>query len=200
MKYGKNYILAVITGALVGALTLIGQKYLPVNLNFLANSGSVWLIPAFLLSYSGKGNKVHAIFAAAACLLGCVYGYYIFESVLNRHAFQLDRGVLLWSCVGLAAGTVFGLGAYVANQEHSRLKSFGLNMLPAVFTAEGLDNVLHIEDYAHMVPAVIMKIIIGVVLYLAVNGKDAARPQNMISYAVITALGTAAFIVLFGNM
>ena len=54
MKSAKKYILAIMLGLAVGVLTLTGQKYLPMNLNFLANSGAVWLIPAFLLSYFGK--------------------------------------------------------------------------------------------------------------------------------------------------
>ena len=133
------------------------------------------------------------------CLLGCVYGYYIFEAIVNHHAI-LDRGALLWSAVAFVAGTVFGFGAFFANQENSKLKYFGLNLLPAVFTAEGLDNIIHIEDYSHMVPAVIMKIIIGVVLYLAINRKNAIRPKNILSYVILTVLGIVAFAVLSGGL
>lgn len=200
MKAMKKYILAIILGVVVGVLTLVGQKYLPMNLNFLANSGAVWLIPAFLLSYFEKGNRPQAIATSIVCLLGCVYGYYIFEAVLNHHAFTLARGTLLWSGVALIAGAVFGSGAFFANQKNSKLKYFGMNLLPAVFTAEGLDNVIHIKDYSHMVPAVIMKIIIGVVLYLVINRKDVIRRKNIISYVVITALGVVAFAALFGNI
>lgn len=200
MKFIKKYILAIMLGLVVGVLTLVGQKYLPMNLNFLANSGAVWLIPAFLLSYFEKENRLQAIAASIVCLLGCVYGYYIFEAVLNHHAFTLARGTLLWSGVALIAGAVFGSGAFFANQENSKLKYFGMNLLPAVFTAEGLDNVIHIKDYSHMVPAVIMKIIIGVILYLVINRKDVIRRKNIISYVVITALGVVAFTVLFGNI
>lgn len=200
MKYVKKYILAIIIGTVVGMLTLVGQKYLPINLNFLANSGAVWLIPAFLLSYFEKENRLHSAAGAIVCLLCCVYGYYIFEAVLNHHAFMLDRWTLLWSGIALIAGAVFGLGAFFANQENSRLKYLGMNLLPAVFTAEGLDNVIHIKDYYHMVPAVIMKIIIGVILYLVINGKDMIRLKNMISYVVITALGVVAFSVLSGSI
>lgn len=196
----KKYVFAIILGLVVGVLTLVGQKYLPINLNFLANSGAVWLIPAFLLSYFEKGNRLQAVAATIVCLLGCVYGYYIFEAVLNHHAFTLTRGTLLWSGVAFIAGAVFGLGAFFANQENSRLKYVGMNLLPAVFTAEGLENVIHIKDYSHMVPAVIMKIIIGVILYLVINRKDVIRFKNMMSYAVITALGVVAFTVLSGNI
>lgn len=200
MKFAKKYVLAIILGMGVGILTLVGQKYLPVNLNFLANSGAVWLIPAFLLSYFENENRAHSIAVTILCLLGCVYGYYIFEAILNHHTFTLAEGALLWSGVALVAGAVFGLGAYFANQENSKLKYWGMNLLPAVFTAEGLDNVIHIQDYSHMVPAVIMKIIIGIILYLVINRKDVMRPKNMISYAVVTALGVVAFAVLFGNI
>lgn len=200
MKSAKKYILAIILGLVVGVLTLVGQKYLPMNLNFLANSGAVWLIPAFLLSYFEKENRLQAIVTTIVCLLGCVYGYYIFEAILNHHSFTLAGGALLWSGVALIAGAVFGLGAFWANQENSKLKYFGMNLLPAVFTAEGLDNVIHIKDYSHMIPAVIMKIIIGVILYMVINRKDVARIKNMISYVVTTALGVAAFAILFGNI
>ena len=200
MKSAKKYILAIMLGLAVGVLTLTGQKYLPMNLNFLANSGAVWLIPAFLLSYFGKGNRLQAVVNTIVCLLGCVYGYYIFEAVLNHHAFTFAGGVLLWSVVAFIAGAVFGFGAFLANQKNSKLKYLGMNLLPAVFTAEGLDNVIHIEDYSHMVPAVIMKIIIGVILYLVVNRKDAIRIKNLVSYVVITALGVIGFAVLSGSI
>ena len=143
---------------------------------------------------------MQSIATSIVCLLGCVYGYYIFEAVLNHHAFTFAGGALLWSGVALIAGAVFGLGAFFANQENSKLKYFGMNLLPAVFTAEGLDNVIHIKDYSHMVPAVIMKIIIGVILYLVINKKDMLRLKNIISYIVITALGVAAFTVLSGSI
>lgn len=200
MKSAKRYILAIVLGLVIGVLTLVGQKYLPMNLNFLANSGAVWLIPAFLLSYFEKGDRIQSIAVTIVCLLGCVYGYYSFEAVLNHHAFTLAEGALLWSCIALAAGTVFGIGAFFANQESSRLKYFGMNLLPAVFTAEGLDNVIHIQDYAHMVPAVIMKISIGIILYLVINRKDVIRLKNLTTYVVTTALGVAAFAILFGNL
>ena len=200
MESTKKYILALMLGLGVGVLTLTGQKYLPMNLNFLANSGAVWLIPAFLLSYFGKENRLQAVVTTIVCLLGCVYGYYIFEAVLNHHTFTFAGGALLWSVIAFIAGAVFGLGAYLANQESSKLRYFGMNLLPAVFTAEGLDNVIHIEDYSHMVPAVIMKIIIGVILYLVVNRKDAIRIKNLVSYVVITALGVVGFAVLSGSI
>lgn len=196
MKSVKGYGLAIILGLAVGALTVVGQKYLPMNLNFLANSGAVWLIPAFLLSYLGRGNRVQTIAGAIVCLLGCVYGYYIFEAALNQHAFVFSGGPLMWSVMALLAGAVFGLGAFYARQEGSKLQYLGRNLLPAVFTAEGLDHVIHLADYAHMVPAVILKIVIGVILYVVINGKNAIKGKELLAYVVLTAFGVAGFALL----
>ena len=73
-----------------------------------------------------------------------------------------------------------------------------MNLLSAVFAAEGLDNVIHIKDDSYMVPAVIMKIIIGVILYLGVSRKN--RVTDMIFYVAITALGIVRFAILSGGI
>lgn len=47
-------IYALLLGLLTGILTVMGQKYLPGLLNSLANSGAVWLIPAFFMASTAK--------------------------------------------------------------------------------------------------------------------------------------------------
>ena len=51
MKRIYSILLATGIGCIVGMLTVIGQKYLPNDLNSLANSGAIWLIPAFYTAY-----------------------------------------------------------------------------------------------------------------------------------------------------
>ena len=89
MNISKKYTIGIILGIVVGILTVIGQKYLSIEFNFLANSGAIWLIPAFLTSYYGKLNKGHSATVCIICLLCCVYGYYGFEAVINRHSFTI---------------------------------------------------------------------------------------------------------------
>lgn len=196
MNNVKKYVSALMIGLIVGVLTLIGQSFLPINLNFLANSGSMWLIPAFLFSYYLRDNKLNSVLITIICLIGCVYGYYIFEAIINHHSFNITEGAMIWSVVALLAGGIFGIGAYFANKENSKLKYCAMNLLPAVFTAEGIDNILHISDYSHMIPAVIMKIIIGVILYLIINRKNVFHVRNLLSFGIITTLGVVAYAVL----
>lgn len=193
MNIMKKYISSLIIGLIVGVFTLAGQACLPINLNFLANSGAVWLIPAFLLSFFIKNNKLNSVLITIICLLGCVYGYYISEAICNHHSFHIAGGALMWSATAILAGSIFGMGAYFANQENSRLKYCGMNLLPAVFTAEGIYHLLHISDYLHMIPAVMMKIIIGIALYFVINRKNAIKTANLLSFGIMTILGVIAY-------
>lgn len=197
MKRTKNYIIAVILGIAVGCLTLVGQKYLPINLNFLANSGAVWLIPAFCISYFSKSNKLDSIILCIVCLLFCVSGYYIFEAIINHHGLTMNKWEIVWTVMAFAAGFVFGFGAYFANNSENLLKYCGMNLLPAVFFSEGVNKFIHISDYSHMVPAVIMVSMIGLILYIVINCKDSIKKNNLISFTILSVFGLAGFEVLY---
>lgn len=192
----RKLLLSAMMGVVIGVLTLIGQRYLPIQLNFLANSGAIWLIPASVAASSIRDNAKSSILAAIFCLLGCVYGYYVFESLYNQHPFSFNGGVIIWSVTALFAGGIFGLGAYCANSKDGLLKYCCMNMLPAVFMAEGLDEVFHISDYMHMVPAVIMKIVIGVILYIAINRAHLFELKSIASFISLSVLGLCGYIVL----
>ncbi|MDE6863441.1 MAG: hypothetical protein K2J41_03545 [Eubacterium sp.] len=196
-KTSKNYIMAIILGIAVGCLTLVGQKYLPANLNFLANSGAVWLIPAFCVSYYSKSNKMNSIILCIVCLLFCVSGYYTFEAIMNHHGLSINTWEIVWTVMAFVAGFVFGFGAYFANNNENFLKYCGMNLLPAVFFSEGINKLIHISDYSHMVPAVIMVTLIGLILYIIINRKDIIKKNNIISFAALSVLGLAGFEVLY---
>lgn len=132
MSIFKKYLIGILIGILVGTLTLVGQKYLSINFNFLANSGAIWLIPAFCISYFEKMDKKHSILVCIVCLLCCVYGYYSFEAIVNHHSFEFSLYTMIWTVCAFVGGVIFGLGAYVANNSENRLKYFGKNLLPAV--------------------------------------------------------------------
>lgn len=45
-----HILLSIVIGIIVGVLTILGQGVLPVNWNWLVNSGTVWLIPPFFIA------------------------------------------------------------------------------------------------------------------------------------------------------
>jgi asparagine N-glycosylation enzyme membrane subunit Stt3 len=197
-RTAKQYLLALCLGIAVGCLTLFGQKYLPVNLNFLANSVCCWLVPPFLFVYSTKPDKIHAAGICIASLFTCVLAYYLFEAWYNQHSFSLRFSIYLWLFYSVVGGAVFGLGAYFANGPDGWLKYVGLNLLPAVFLSDGISKLIHLQEYySHMIPAVILILLIGAGLYFVINKKASTKKENIGFLAFLTALGIAGFEILF---
>ena len=69
LKKISGYALSAVIGILTGIITLIGQKYLPVNMNFLANSASMWCVPAFFVAYYIRSGKKQAALRSTVVLI-----------------------------------------------------------------------------------------------------------------------------------
>jgi hypothetical protein len=195
-KTAVQIIVSLLIGFTVGILTNIGQKYLPGDLNSIANSGSVWLIPAFFVSAWVDDFK-KSIICGIEMLIVCVASYYGFEAVLNNHSFEFGGYYFyLWLGCAFIFGTVFGIGAYFYSQNKKHYQ-WGASLLPAVFLAEGLCEVIHLQDYKHMIPAVIGRFIIGIALYFIIYRKDFLQKNALLTFFVLTALGVGGFEILY---
>jgi len=192
----KNLILSLIVGLVIGIITLLLQGILPINLNFLANSGAVWSVPAFLLTFHFNMDKKFSIINCMICLLGCVFGYYVFEAIKNGHSFIFEGYIVFWTGVAFVSGAIFGLGANFANTKNNWLKYCGINLLPAVFISEGLSHLIHIDSYKHMVGAIVLKILIGLILYFMMNKNASFKKENILFTLLIIALGTIGFEII----
>lgn len=187
---------ALILGLGVGVFTLIGQKYLPGSLNSLANSGAIWLIPAFFMA-SIANDKFSAILLCIETLAVSVISYYLIESIVNNHSFDwIGYYFILWLVCALIAGVVFGLGAYFWKLK-SKWYYCGASLLPAVFLSEGLIMLIYISEYMHMIPAVIGRIVLGLILYFFIYKSAFYRWKPILSFCLITILGVIGFLVLF---
>ena len=195
-KTTKHLILSLIVGIVIGIITLLLQGILSMNLNFLANSGAVWSVPAFLLTFHFKMDKKFSIINCMTCLLGCVFGYYVFEAIKNGHSFIFEGYVVFWTVAAFVVGVIFGLGAHFANTKNNWLKYCGMNLLPAVFISEGISHLIHIDSYMHMVGAIVLKIVIGLILFFAINKNDSFKKKNLLYATLMLTLGTIAFEIL----
>ena len=57
-----------------------------------------------------------------------------------------------------------------------------IRLLPAVFLAEGLSQMIHLSEYMHMIPAVIGRIILGIALYFIIYRKAFYQRNSLISF------------------
>jgi len=200
MDLNKHNILkdiyAIVLGLFTGMLTVIGQKYLPGSLNSLANSGAIWLIPAFFIATSAK-KKSLAVLLCTETLIVCVISYYWFESIVNNHPFVfVGFYFYLWLICAIVAGIIFGIGAFFRRIENNYYY-WGASLLPAVFLSEGLNELIHLPGYMHMIPAVIGRILIGFALYFIIYKHLFYRQKPLISFFILSVLGLVGYELLF---
>ena len=128
-------LLAVVVGVAVGALTFVGQRFMPGQWNTLVNSGAIWLVPVFFVG-SRMPSLPWAAAAGATTLLATLAGYYV-PSALGGTPQSLFY-VALWVAMALVAGPLFGAAGRAWRSDRRRLRVIGVALLGGVLAAEGL--------------------------------------------------------------
>lgn len=105
--------------------------------------------------------------------------------------------MLVWILCAIIGGIIIGLATYFFNNKNGILKHFSSNLLPAVFASEGLNKIIHIDGYRHMIPATIMVTCIGLILYFIINKKDSFCRNSIITFLILIILGLAFYEVIF---
>lgn len=116
---------------------------------------------------------------------------------MNRHAFSLSFYVCLWLGIALGAGAVGGVAAYWAGTRSDFLGHLGMNLVPAVFLSEGVNKLIHISEYAHMVYGVGLTIAAGGILYILFNQRKALRARNLLAVGVLLLAGECFYEALY---
>lgn len=127
---------SMLSGVLLGILTLVGQMHLPDALLQLANSGAMWVIAAFVLGWYAPHWPV-AILAGVLTLLSALVGYYGAAPVLVGVQTTLNA-LILWVGTALLAGPVMGAAGYSAHAAAGYRQSIAKAALGAVFLGEAL--------------------------------------------------------------
>ena len=128
-------LLAVVVGVAAGALTLVGQRFLPGQWNTLVNSGAIWLAPVFFVG-SRMPSLPWGAWAGGATLLATLAGYYV-PSTLGGTPHS-PFFVALWVGVAFVAGPLFGVAGCAWRSDRRTLRVVGVAMFGGVLAAEGL--------------------------------------------------------------
>lgn len=190
-------LVSALLGLAVGILTVLGQKYLPGNLNSLANSGAVWLVPAFFTA-SRQQKRAYCAISATLCLLGCVFGYYVFEAIFNAHEFHFGNlANWVWVACAFVGGVAFGAGAYLWKMCSAPWNYVGMAMLPSAFLAEGITMLLHYDSYLHMLAVPIVWVVVGLLLLVFFFRQQMHSPQALPVALGVVGAGLLGYAVLF---
>lgn len=138
-------VLAVVgvSSLAAGALTSLGQTWLPDEARSIANSAGSWALVAFLLALLATTAWV-----AAACgteaLLALLAGYVVTSIVRD---FAVSRSmVVFWTIAALAVGPILGLGAHWLRRGPALLASLSLASISGVLIGEGIYGLRYIAD------------------------------------------------------
>ncbi|WP_046173523.1 DUF6518 family protein [Domibacillus indicus] len=190
------FLLSLLLGAAVGLLTIFGQGHLEGHWNSLANLGPVWLVPAFLISSLGE-RKRDSILSCTLCLIGEVMGYYFFHSLIDQYAFSFTYFIFVWLGCAAVGGIIFGLAGYLWGHKEAKFHEAGSALLSGVFIADGLNMLIHLEDYKHMIPVPIAEIIFGLLLVLILQRTWRERLRCCRFLVPVIVLGLAGYTILF---
>jgi hypothetical protein len=138
VRSGLMRLLPVAGGGLaVGVVTSWMQGVLPRSSDFLANSGAVWLVIAFLLASWPARRASIAVAAGVVALAGEVVGYYAIAAPV-RHIATSSSERLLWGAAALLIGPLVGLAAFRARTGRPGERVAAAAAVCGVVAGEGL--------------------------------------------------------------
>src|SRR6201992_2914697 len=105
---GAGTLLVVVIGLGLGALTGLGQAWLPQSSASLANSGASWAAVAFVLALFATGTG-RAILWGLLGLAGLAGGYYL--TATSRHVPKSPTSIRFWMLAAVIIGPLLGLAA-----------------------------------------------------------------------------------------
>lgn len=129
--------LVVAIGLTTGALTLLGQKYLPDAVVQFANCFSVWLAASFLLG-SIVRTTMWALLGGVAVQFLALLGYYAMSYIVLDLTLGTYNNALFWASGGLLGGPVLGLAGFWWRNGRDTLAMVATAVLGATFIAEGI--------------------------------------------------------------
>ncbi len=196
-RYGWWRTIGLVVGAglATGAITQLGQAWLPDGLTQWANAISPWLLVAFLVGSIMPDNILAAIAGATTLVLALV-AYNVMLHLQVGYSSSVSA-TLFWVIGAAAGGPVFGIAGRAWRIGTPKQRAVALGLLVALFVAEGARNAVQLSY-----PIVgAMFIITGLLLPLILG-----RTREVVGWAYAAAvpmlglsvLGYLAFTGLYG--
>ena len=101
-------LLVIVVALGLGALTDLGQAWLPQSSASLANSGASWAAVAFVLALFATGTG-RALLWGLLGLAGLVGGYYL--TAISRHVPESPASLRFWMLAAVIVGPLLGVAA-----------------------------------------------------------------------------------------
>ncbi|TDD29183.1 hypothetical protein E1287_31505 [Actinomadura sp. KC06] len=151
-------------------MTNLLQGVLPDALQAFSNSGSVWVVAAFVAGAAVRAPGWRACAAGAATQVGAVVGYYAYAESVRDGVGDLTWP-LFWLVLALAAGPIFGTaGAWWRTGQGWR-RLAGPAVLGAVFGMDALHYLIVLHYYSDAISYAVIGALIPLLLGRSVRSR-----------------------------
>jgi hypothetical protein len=185
-------LLALAVSAAVGALTPIGQQYLPQSVAPLANSSGSWTMVAFAAVYASRTRPVLAAVLGALCfvLMNELYGV---VSTLRGNPYTAGFPDF-WNLVAVVVGPVVGLAAAWLHGRRPALTVLAVAAPSAVLLGEGGYYLAVLHAFGAYG---VLEIVGGTVLLLVLVARRLRSVRLGLLTAGLAVSGAAAFVAVY---
>jgi len=158
----RQLAIAGTVGIFVGIVTRVGQGSLPEAWLHLANSGSPWLLAAFLVGSTMTTDRLAAA-AGPVTLLAALVGYYATVVLLGGSAG--GRSILIfWGVIAVAGGPIFGLAGRRWRRPERVWHVAAIGLIGGAAVAEGVYLMRILPDAATGVAFAVAGVLAPIVL------------------------------------
>src|SRR5581483_10645883 len=142
LTWWQAVVLVAVGGPALGIVSFIAQNRLTDVWGAFANSGTPWLVAAFVIG-ALVPSDAWAAAAGLGMLLGALHGYYVAADKIV-HAATMTRIVVFWVGIALACGPVFGVAGRWWRDARRWQRVVAAALLGASFVAEALYSLQHL--------------------------------------------------------
>jgi hypothetical protein len=194
LKLWHCILISIGVGTIVGIATVLGQGVLSEQWNWIANSGTIWLIPVFFVSALAS-TKVQAAAVGVITLLCTVLGYYGYAMIVQNVAHSMFY-LSVWFVAAVIGGIIFGMAGFLWRHDRAWMHKFGSALIGGVFITEGLFILVHWQDYSHMLSSGIVKVFVGLLLVLVLERSNKQRGASLLAMLPVIVLGGIGYGIL----
>jgi hypothetical protein len=188
-------ILGVIAGCATGALTEWSVPHLSFSLAPLCNSAAPWVLVAFGVALTARGQR-ESVVLATVTLIALVVGFYVAQDLrgwaVSRHQ------LAFWSVSGLVVGPIVGLAAGWLRHAGRMEGALGAGVIGGVLVGEAVHGLTALKfatpaEYWHVQLVLGLGLAVGLTLWRN-------RRRGFMTVASLAASGVACAIVGIGTL
>jgi hypothetical protein len=184
----------VLVSAIAGALTPLGEQYLPRSIQSMANSSGSWTLIAFAAVYA---SRVRSWRAAAMGAMAFLVMNAVFEFVYGLRGYEYPHHYLaFWDVIAVAVGPLVGLSASWLRSTSPGLRAIAVAAPSAVLIGEGFYMLVDLPGNSTLYA--LASVLVGVVLFLFLAELRLQRLAPMALSAAMCAIGAVAFFTIYG--